>query len=222
MTDKPTKIEITGGMASETIYYRLFSLFLIMMTFFLIMTSQREFVDERVDQGISSVGRAFSINLFGDHGPVKGAEKSTPDSSGIAPATEGIKALAALLKSDVGVTGDDRLKVARGFLSLELPLSDFQKLASEFQQGEVLGNVSATLNRVLQGGDKEAPQLQMEIWLSKEAAQTGSTQNLGDQFVSNLIAKGVPAARLSMGVSDQVRAGNILLLFRPYYPYGVR
>ena len=76
--------------------------------------------------------------------------------------------------------------------------------------------------RALEGKDSSVPNLQLEIWIKADSKGRSSELRSADQFIQNITARGINANRMSAGVNDAVTNGKILLMFRPYSPYGVK
>jgi hypothetical protein len=203
--------------SEETVLYTSLSLFIILLAFFLVLNSHSEFEDSRVGSVLSSVEQAFTTRIFDNgQGPSLVQDLSGGRGEGFA-----LKDLAEVFKSSASGI-EPYLLPSKGFLSLEIGQSDMQAITNSLTKNNVPTTVAATILRVLKGDDKSIPSLQMEIWIAEGSKNQLTVTHSADELIQSLIARGIDDDRISLGISSQVTPQKILLLFRPYSPYGVK
>jgi hypothetical protein len=202
--------------SEESVLYISLSLFIILLAFFLVLNSHSDFEQGRVGAVLSSVEQTFTTKIFDDGaGPSFVADLSQGRGNGFA--TED---MANLFRSSMAGV-EPYLMPSKEFLSVELSPTEFKNMTLSLGENEVPSTVAAMVSRALEGSDKSVPNLQIEIWVKQNDSEQKNHLKTADQFVQNLIARGVAPARASIGTSSAVSTGKILLLFRPYSPYGV-
>jgi hypothetical protein len=201
----------------ESVLYTSLSLFIILLAFFMVLASYSAFDEKRVRPILDSLEQTFTTRVFSD---------------GVAPnfvedpsrgAGEGfvLEDLSKLFKAEAAGI-EPQLIPSRGILSLEIPNNKFIDIVNIMKAGMSPTSLSATLLRVLKEDDtnkSRTPNLQMEIWLRPEDKDL---LNISDGWMQNLIQKQIDSDRMSLGFSNAVGKGKVLLLFRPYSPYEVR
>ena len=211
---KFTKDQVTY---ESTALYTLFSLFVILMAFFMALNAYSNFEDTRVGKVLGSVEETFTTKIFNlGAGPSFVADLSKGRGNGFSN-----EDLGNMFKSSMAGV-EPYLMPSRGFLSVELSPDNFTEMTKSLGQNQVPTTLAAMVLRVLEGKDKSVPNLQMEIWVKAGDAKLSSELNIADQFIQNITARGITATRVSAGVNEAVTSGKILLMFRPYSPYGVR
>ena len=203
-------------LSGESVLYTSLSLFIILLAFFLVLTSNSNFDQERVRPVLESLEQTFTTRVFEQSsGPsfVEDSAQSIGDGAAL-------QNLAQLFKAETAGI-EPQLIPSRGFLSLEIDHNSFKDIVADIGNKTSPSSVSATLMRVLKGESAESPQLQMEIWLPS-TPDNETLLDSADNFVNLLIVSGIAPARISLGVSEDISKSKILLLFRPYKPYGVR
>ena len=203
--------------SEESVLYTSLSLFIILLAFFLVLNSHSDFEENRVGAVLNSVEQAFTTKIF-DEGTGPSFVADVTQGRGEGFTTEN---MANLFRSSMAGV-EPYLIPSRGFLSVEISPADFKDLTSSLDSNETPSTLAAMISRALDGSDKDAPDLQLEIWVQQNKADQMNHLKIADQFVKNITARGIAPERVSAGLSSAVSLGKILLLFRPYSPYGVK
>lgn len=203
--------------SEESVLYTSLSLFIILLAFFLVLNSHSEFEETRVGKVLGSVEQTFTARIF-DAGPGPSFVADLSKGRGEGFAT---KDLGEMFRSSIAGV-EPYLMPSRGFLSVEITPKDFDSVIKSLATNQVPSTLAAMITRVLGGGDNDVPNLQMEIWIDVNASNVRDQLNQADQFIQNVTARGIAPSRLSVGKSSAVTSDKILLMFRPYSPYGVK
>ena len=205
-------------LSGETVLYTSLSLFIILLAFFMVLTSHSDFNEERVRPVLQSLEQTFTTRVFENStGPSFVDDPALTAGDGYAA----LENLAQLFKAETAGI-EPQLIPSRGFLSLEIDESVFRKISDDMNNSVSPASVSAIIMRVLKGSSAQSPQMQMEIWVSlNDKASNKKSLVSADKFITTLVRQDIDAGRISLGTSADIQSGKILLLFRPYKPYGV-
>ncbi len=203
----------SSDVSSNSVLYTSLSLFIILLAFFMVLSSNSSFDEDRVRPVLESLEQTFTTLVFSEcAAPSFVEDVSRASGDGFA-----LEDLSKLFKAEASGI-EPQLIPSRGILSLEIPKNVFIEIIQRQIQATSPTSLNATLLRVLRGDDIKAT-LQMEIWI-KPDDQT--ILKSADDWISNLSAQNIDEDRISLGVSNAVTNDKVLLLFRPYYPYEIR
>ena len=123
---------------SSAVVYQTLALFIILLSFFVILNSISTFEKQKAVSIMQSIEEAFTTKIFKDDI----APSQTPDALRLAGEGQAVETLEKLFKSSFPQLTEVRTDTARGRFYAELPLTKLEKIITEFvqRQGSVVDN----------------------------------------------------------------------------------
>lgn len=183
------------------------SLFVMLLSFFIVLNANSRFMPERVKPALKSITETFSARVF-DGGQGSGTESPVP------PVEDGNATAYQSLDQYFRASFPDstqRMLPSRGTLYLEADVDQFQRKIFRPQS-----SLQETLLEKLWA----YPDLQMEIWLHVSPEGGGMKEaaaRLSD-WATRLESSGLKKESLTIGI-DQGDPKKVLVLFHNYKPY---
>ena len=194
---------------SSAVVYQTLALFIILLSFFVILNSISTFEKQKAVSIMQSIEEAFTTKIFKDYI----APSQTPDALRLAGEGQAVETLEKLFKSSFPQLTEVRTDTARGRFYAELPLTKLEKIITDFvqRQGSVVDNAPPEnfFEYVLDIYKSNNATLRLEFYILSDAPLTKmeSTNLLAQRlFLSDTAASfgraGLPPQNLSIGFEE--------------------
>ncbi|MAF68397.1 MAG: hypothetical protein CMH25_03520 [Micavibrio sp.] len=194
---------------SSAVVYQTLALFIILLSFFVILNSISTFEKQKAVSIMQSIEEAFTTKIFKDDI----APSQSPDALRLAGEGQAVETLEKLFKSSFPQLTEVRTDTARGRFYAELPLSELENIIADFVQRKENATDNAPpenfFEYVLDIYKRNNATLRLEFYiLSDTPLDKIDSTNLLEQrlFLSDAAATfgraGLPPQNLSIGFEE--------------------
>ena len=187
------------------------SLFIMLLAFFMMLNSQSQFSDDRVEPVLKSLKETFTTRVFRDDvGP---SLRADPE-QGAGEGHEAYQSLESYFKTSFPGS-EPQMIPTRGIFYLELNADDFEK--------KLFGGTSTIQKTLLEKLWTYHP-LQMEIWVNIQGDPKASSENTKEKigklsaWAASLEKQGLEKGTLTIGI-QKGDPKKVIVLFHNYKPY---